>query len=178
VVQTATNVILIASNAIPFLSFSAPTSQLVCAGFPLTAVANDLDGVITNLQFLLNSTVIANFTSAPYRINLSYDYPGPGTFTAKALDDKGALRQTNIDVNFFTLPLHVLNLGGKLTNGAFKFCMLGEVGRSYEVLANTNLLTTNWTYVGTMEPTNGIWRFSDTNTAGVRQRYFRAHELP
>jgi len=178
VLQTSTNVILIASNAIPSLAFFAPTSQLVCAGFPLTALASDLDGVVTNVQFLLNSTIVANFTNPPYKGYLSYDFPGAATFTAKAYDDKGALRQTNISVDFYTLPLHVLNLGGKITNGPFRFCMLGEAGRNYEVLASTNLATTNWVYAGMMEGTNGIWRFSDTNTAGLKERYYRSHQLP
>src|SRR5882724_11719614 len=66
VVQTTTNIILIASNAIPALSLTAPTSQLVCVSFPLAAQASDLDGQVTNVQFLLNSTLIANFTNSPY----------------------------------------------------------------------------------------------------------------
>src|SRR5262249_32252810 len=47
VVQTDTNIILIASNALPALSFAAPTSQLTCISFPLTAQASDLDGQVT-----------------------------------------------------------------------------------------------------------------------------------
>ena len=176
--ETSTNVILIASNAVPSLAFFAPTSLLVCAGFSLTALASDLDGVVTNVQFLLNSTVVANFTNTPYKVTLSYDFPGPSTLTAKAYDDKGALRQTNINVDFYTLPVHVLNLGGKLTNGGFRFCMLGEPGRMYEIHGNTNLLGTNWNFLGIMESTNGVWRFTDTNTAGLNQRYYRAHQLP
>ena len=40
-------------------------------------------------------------------------------------------------------------------------------------LASTNLATSNWAYAGTMELTNGIWRFGDTNTAGLDERYYR-----
>ena len=73
------------------------------------------------------------------------------------------------------MPLHVLNLGGKLTNGQFKFCMLGENGKTYDVLVNTNLnFPSNWTAIGVMESTNGIWRFSDP--AGARSIFTALQE--
>jgi hypothetical protein len=159
------------------LSFSAPTSQLVCLSFPLSAQATDLDGQVTNVQFLLNSTVLASFTNPPYAIDVTYDFPGNATLTARAYDDKGGLRQTNVAVNFFTLPLHVVNLGGILSNGGFKFCMLGQAGKDYGVQANTNLNTTNWIEIGTMESTNGVWRFVDTNAPIINRRYYRARQL-
>jgi hypothetical protein len=176
-IHTPTEVILVASNAIPSLSFTAPTSQLACVAFPLSALASDLDGLVTNVQFLLNSTVIASFTNQPYEAVFSYDFPGASTLTARAYDNKGALRETNITVNFYTLPLHVLNPIGILTNGAFKICMLGQAGKDYSVQANTNLNTTNWINIGTMEVTNGAWRFLDTNTTSFNRRFYRARQL-
>ena len=97
--------------------------------------------------------------------------------TARAYDDKGALRDTNITINFYTLPLHVLNVVGFATNSGFKICMLGQSGKDYTVLANTNLATTNWLIIGAMESTNGTWRFVDTNTALFNRRFYRAREL-
>ena len=43
------------------------------------------------------------------------------------------------------------------------------------MLANTNLLTTNWVNLGPMAYTNGIWRFYDANTiTNLPRRYYRA----
>ena len=103
-----------------------------------------LDGLVTNVQFFLNSTQIANFTNPPYGTSISYDFAGPSTLTARAYDNKGALRETNLTVNFFTLPLHVISTPGAIVNGGFKLCMLGQAGNDYDVLASTNLNTTNW----------------------------------
>src|SRR6185503_1175688 len=114
VVQTDTNVILIASNAVPSLVLFAPTSQLICVGFPISAVASDLDGLVTNVQFFLNSTLIANFTNPPYETSISYDFAGSSILTARAYDNKGALRETNLTVNFFTLPLHAISTPGAI----------------------------------------------------------------
>src|SRR5262249_21893766 len=150
-------------NAIPALSFAAPTSQLTCISFPLTAEASDLDGQVTNVQFLLDSTVIANFTNPPYETIFTYDFASLSTLTARAYDNKGALRETNVPVNFHHLPLHVLNAVGILSNGYYKICMLGQAGKDYSIQANTNLSTTNWSDIGSMEVTNGTWRFLVTN---------------
>jgi len=86
-------------------------------------------------------------------------------------------QQRNVAVSFFTLPLHVIDAVGFLTNGGFKFRMLGQAGKNYSVLANTNLNTTNWSDLGTMEVTNGIWRFVDTNAPNFNRRHYRARQL-
>jgi hypothetical protein len=36
--------------------------------------------------------------------------------------------------------------------------MLGNAGANYQMQASTNPAVTNWTILGTMESTNGIWR--------------------
>jgi len=181
VVQTETNIILLASNAFPQLTFGAPTQQLVCAAYRLTAQTADIDGTVTNLLLLLNTNLIAsipNPSASPYQFDLSYDFPGPVTFTARASDDQGAVNETNINTLFYTMPLNVLSLGGFVTNAGFKFCMAGETGKTYETLVNDDLSTTNWFFVGLMEYTNGIWRFTDTGTTDYVHRYYRVHQLP
>ena len=75
-------------------------------------------------------------------------------------------------------PLHVLT-GGFRTNGlpaggqgAFKLCMCGETGHVYQVLASTNLSTTNWVVIGAMEGTNGGWRFLDMGATNRPRRFY------
>ena len=47
--------------------------------------------------------------------------------------------------------------GAFRTNEAFKLCMAGEAGSNYQLLASTDLNSTNWLPLGLMDPTNGIY---------------------
>lgn len=179
VVHTPTNVILVASNALPVLQLSGvPSNQLVCVPFRLHTAASDLDGTITNLSVLFGTNVIASFPSGSSQsFEFTHDFPGTTVFTARAYDNKGAIRETSVTTTYYTLPLHVLDLGGKVAGGAFKFCMLGEPGSNYLVLSATNVDQPpgEWVPLGLMENTNGIWRYFDQGTVTNRpMRYYRA----
>ena len=91
-----------------------------------------------------------------------------------------AARYTLLDSRCWatTLPLLALDPVGFQTNRAFKLCMTGEVGASYEIQANTNLVGTNWTVLGVMQNTNGIWRYSDVTASNSTYRAYRARQLP
>jgi len=175
---TATNVLLIASNAIPFVTFSAPQTQMVCVPFFLVATASDLDGYITNVDFLLGTNLLASLTNRPYLLRFSYDVPGPTAFSARAFDNQCATRTTNLNTTFVIPPLSNYLVGGMQTNGAFKICMVAQTGSDYSVLAITNLGTTNWANLGVMEATNGIWRYTDLAATNFLYRFYRARQLP
>ena len=95
-----------------------------------------------------------------------------------ATDNDGAQGATNATVTITTLPRLTLDAIGFQTNHAFKLLMLGDAGTNYQVLASTNLAVTNWTILGTMESTNGIWRYFDTTATNSPQRFYRAKQLP
>jgi hypothetical protein len=185
VVHTATNVLLIASNALPAVSLSGvPSNQLVCVPFRLSTFASDIDGSITNLTVFNGTNIVGTWTNGNSRsFGYTYDFPGVTVFTARAYDNKGAIRETNVTTTYYTMPLHVLNLGGVVTNGSasYKFCMLGQSGSNYNVVASTNVEAplASWTPIGTMEETNGIFRYSDIGaiTNQVR-RFYRAQQTP
>src|SRR5438094_566448 len=67
---------------------------------------------------------------------------------------------------------------GFQTNRAFKLCMSGKTGVNYEIQGKTNLSGTNWIALGTMQNTNGIWRFSDLTASNSTFRAYRARQLP
>jgi hypothetical protein len=46
------------------------------------------------------------------------------------------------------------------------------------MLATDDLSTSNWLVLGTMENTNGIWRFSDATATSSVHRFYRARQLP
>jgi len=127
---------------------------------------------------LQDTNVLASVSGSSATVTYSSDFPGDLTLTAIATDDKGASGVTNITVNFSTLPLLTLDPAGFQTNRWFKLCMTGEAGTNYEIQANTNVAGTNWIVLGTMQNTNGIWRFSDVTASNFTSRAYRARQLP
>jgi len=177
---TPASLVLIAgSNAFPSLTFTVAggNTQTVCVPFQLLATAADVDGAVTNLAVLLGGAAIASGNGAPLSPTVELDFPGAYTFTARADDNAGGTSLATQAVTLVTQPLHVLTAGFR-TNGVFKLCMLGEPGRDYQLLASTNLSTTNWMVIGVMESTNGVWRMLDGGATNHAWRFYRAVQVP
>lgn len=175
---TPTNLVLRAENLLPTVNLAAigGNTQLVCMPFKITASASDADGVVTNLTAFLNGSPLASGPGGPLNAQVESDFPATLPLTARATDDRGGVRWVTQHVQMTTLPLHVLSLGGDRSNG-FKICMLGETDSNYLVLAATNvsLPPAGWSALGTMEATNGIWRYFDAGTITNRPaRFYRA----
>ncbi|MCW5553718.1 MAG: hypothetical protein KIS67_16365 [Verrucomicrobiae bacterium] len=178
---TPTGLLLIAgSNAYPSLSFtvSGGTTQTVCVPFQLQAVAADVDGALTNVTILLDGSPLAGAGRLPVVTTSELGFPARYTFTARAQDNQGGTTWATQEVAVLSWPLHWLLPAGLRTNGAFKLCLLGETNRSYEVWATTDPDGTNWTVLGVMENTNGIWRFLYTGATNQPWRFDRAVEVP
>jgi hypothetical protein len=176
-VYTAKSVLLELGNVSPTARLAINPTQIVCHTFLITASGTDPDGTVTNLSLLQDTNVLVSVAGGSAQLTYSSDFPGDLTFTAIATDNKGASGVTNITVNLSTLPTLMLDGAGFQTNRSFKLCMTGEAGTNYEIQASTNLAGTNWIVLGTMQNTNGIWRFSDA-TATNSSRVYRARQLP
>lgn len=139
---------------------------------------NDYLRPITNVDFLVGTDLLARFTNAPYRLWTAFDFPGSQAFSVRATDGRGATTTVTSNIVFTALPLHVLNPCGTQGNGGFKVLMVGQAGKNYTLLAHTNLATTDWVPLGTMESTNGIWRFTDSAATNHPFRFYRARQQP
>ncbi len=174
--------VLRASNALPNLVVTAPATQFVCVPFLLNASATDLDGTVTNITFLSDTTEIGSVNAASGSLRVLYDFPGLVNFSARATDNRGGQKTVTTNVTFVTPPLHVLSLGGFFeTNTAFKLCMQGEEGSNYVVQAAavfSHPAVTQWQDIGTMTFANGIFRYSDSNATNFPRRYYRARQEP
>ncbi|PYI86585.1 MAG: hypothetical protein DME26_08745, partial [Verrucomicrobia bacterium] len=56
----------------------------------VTATANDPDGMIASVQFLVNGGLFATATAAPFTARVALETAGAYEFTARAIDDKSA----------------------------------------------------------------------------------------
>jgi hypothetical protein len=176
-VYTAKTVLVEPGNSPPTAKLTVPAQSLAGHTFTVKGSGTDLDGSVTNLTLLLGTNVLVSAPGSSAQVNFSSDFPGTLTFTAVATDNGGAQGATNATVAIITLPLLTLDAVGFQTNLAFKLCMLGVAGTNYQMLVSTNLAVTNWTILGTMESTNGIWRFFDP-AATNSSRFYRAKQLP
>lgn len=178
---TPTNLLLMASNALPSiaLTISGGSTQYVCQPFTIAVAGSDTDGSVTNASILFMDSPLATTGATTASASLEFDYPSTQTIVGIVQDNRGGASYSTQIVSFVTLPLHTLELGGFRTNG-FKICMLGEAGSNYVMLATTNLRVprANWTNLGTLEETNGIFRFFDTNTTGMPLRFYEAKQVP
>jgi hypothetical protein len=177
-VYTATNVLVEPGNAPPTAQLTVPSQPIAGHTFAVIGSGTDPDGTVTNLTLLLGTNVLASAPGSSAQASFSSDFPGNVTFTAVATDNNGAQGTTNATVAITTLPVRTLDARGFQTSLAFKLLMLGDAGTNYQVLASTNLAGTNWTLLGTMESTNGIWRYFDTTATNFALRFYRAKQLP
>jgi hypothetical protein len=178
IVYTSKTVLVEPGNAPPTAKLTVPAQSLAGHTFVVKGSGTDPDGTVTNLTLLLGTNIFVSVPGSSAQVNFSSDFPGNLTFTAVATDNEGAQGTTNATVTITTLPLLTLDAVGFQTNRAFKLCMLGVTGTNYQVWATTNLAVTDWTILGTMESTNGIWRFFDTTATNFPQRFYHAKQLP
>ena len=178
VIYTAKTVLLEPGNASPTAQLTVNPVQIACHSFLLRGSGSDPDGTITNVSLLLDTNVLASVSSSSAQVIVSHDFPEDLTFTALVTDNKGAMGATNIVVRVTTLPVRVLDPIGVQTNRAFKLCLCGEAGTTNRIEISDDLSATNWTDLGAMEHTNGIWRYSDKTATNSTHRFYRARQLP
>jgi len=176
-IYTSKTVLVEPGHVPPTAKLTVPAQSLAGHNFAVKGSGNSLDGTVTNLTLLVGTNVLVSAPGSSAQVNFSSDFPGTLTFTAVATDNEGAQGVTNATATINTLPLRTLDAVGFQTDLAFKLLMLGVAGTDYQVLASTNLAVPGWTILGTMERTNGIWRFLDT-AATNSSRFYQAKQLP
>jgi hypothetical protein len=174
----ATDVLVVLHHPPPTVQLTVPAQALAGHTFAVAGFGTCLEGTVTNFALLLGTNVLLSAPGSSASVNYSSDFPGNLTFTAVAMVNTGTQGQTNATVTITTLPLRTLDGIGFQANLGFKLLMLGAAGTDYQVQASTNLAVTNWTILGTMENTNGIWRYFDTTATNSPERFYRAEQLP
>ncbi len=182
-VYTNNTYLLIADNALPSVTVTAPTNDTrlcICEPFLFRATAGDIDGSITNLSLLVGTNVVASFTNGGTQVLVhTNDLAGYFTFTARAQDNMGGERIADPVTVLFTGKGGTNSIGVyRFSTNSVKLCMEGEPGKDYDLEASPSVETPSWNVIGQMSPTNGLWQFIDTNLTSFPQRYYRAIRLP
>jgi hypothetical protein len=164
-----------------------------------TPIMTTSDGVTyDSLPTLLSGTdvILSTNTYTPPGDNVPVTYPLPldtnvvaeitsgdeCTFRFYAADDQigylfnsynyGRGNQPLMNVTAKALPPRIL--GGMFTNGGFQLSGQAIPNSPCRILAVSNSMQTNWQALGTVTADVwGLFQFSDTNTAGQGQRFYR-----
>jgi probable HAF family extracellular repeat protein len=124
------------------------------ASFTISATVTDTAGTVTNVQFLVNSSVLANVSTAPWNATANGLTSGNYLLSAIAMDTTG-LRATNV-INVTvaaTVPSAVTLLNPVFDIAGFSFSFATQPGFNYagqycSPLALSNLWLTFTNFVG------------------------------
>ncbi|HEX5399108.1 MAG TPA: Ig-like domain-containing protein [Verrucomicrobiae bacterium] len=152
--------------------FSAP------ATVSLRASVTKGSGSVTNVEFLVNTTVLASKTTAPFFATASNLMAGSYSLSAIASDDAG-LKATNSVSISVVMPLTVALTNLALISGTnFQFSYLVNTGLSYVVQRSTDLASpANWVSLATNMALSNPAVFMDihaTNNPG----FYRVGRMP
>jgi chitinase len=173
--------ILVASpNVPPTVSITNPVSGTVFAApanVTIQAPASDTDGTVTNVQFLVGSTVLSNAATAPFSAVTNNLAAGSYTLSAIASDNNGATATNQVTISVVTPVSVLLSAPQGLPPANFHFSYTANVGLRYIVQRSTNLLSPNWTTLVTNMAGSGSINFTDLN-ATFNPGIYRVGRLP
>jgi plastocyanin len=176
---TATNSVNIVVDAPPIVTITNPVSGTVFAApanVTIRASASDSDGTVTNVQFLIGSTVLTNEAAAPFSAVTNNLASGSYTLSAVASDNNGIKATNTATISVVTpVPVSISSpLRPSPTN--FQFSYAANAGLRYVVQRSTNLLSTNWFTLATNTAAGNPVNFADTN-ATANPGFYRVGRL-
>jgi plastocyanin len=173
-------IIVASPNVPPTVSITNPVSGAVFAApanVTIQAPASDTDGTVTNVQFLVGSTVLSNAATAPFSAVTNNLAAGSYTLSAIASDNNGATATNQVTISVVTPVSVLLSAPRGLPPANFHFSYTANVGLRYIVQRSTNLLSPNWTTLVTNTAGSGSINFTDLN-ASFNPEFYRVGRLP
>jgi plastocyanin len=142
----ATNSVNIIVDAPPMLTITNPPGGITLsapASVTIQVSASDSDGTVTNVQFLVGSTVLGNVPTAPFSAVTNNLAAGSYTFSTVASDNNGVTATNAIAISVVT-PLPLVMSAPQLSSVNFQFSYAANPGLSYIVQLATNLDAPDW----------------------------------
>lgn len=172
------SIIVAAPNLPPTITITNPASGTVLAApANVTIHASATDDVsVTNVQFLVGSTVLTNKATAPFFAVTNNLPAGNYTLAAIASDNLGLKATNTVSISVVT-PLSLLISAPQKVAASFQFSYGVNTGLTYIVQSSTNLVVSNWVSMFTNKATSNPMVFVDgpaTNSA----RFYRVGRLP
>ena len=132
-------------------------------------------GTVTNVQFLVNNSLLASEDSGPFSAVTNNLTAGNYTLSAIALDDGGLSATNSIGISVIN-PMTVFLMNGSRASGTdFRFSYSADVGLNYVVQRSEDLL--NWIPLATNTAASNPVVFDDFNATNSLDSY-RVGRLP
>ena len=173
-------IIVASPNVPPTVTITNPVSGTVFAApanVTIQASASDTDGTVTNVQFLVGSTVLSNAAAAPFSAITNNLAAGSYTLSAIASDNSGAKATNAVTISVVTPVSVLLSAPQPVPPTMFRFSYTANTGLNYIVQRSTNLLSPNWTTLLTNMAGSGSINFTDQN-ATFNPGFYRVGRLP
>jgi hypothetical protein len=173
-------VIVNAANLPPTVQITNPPNATVLAApanVTIQATAADADGSVTNVQFLVGASVLANKASAPFTATTNNLVAGNYTLSAIASDDGGAKATNSVNISVVTPVAVDLTSPVWHPPTMFQFSYSANTGLSYFVQRSTNMLLQGWISLATNLATNAPVTFVDSNTPSP-SGFYRVGRVP
>lgn len=168
-----------AANVPPTIALASPTNGTVYAApatVNLQATTTDSDATVTNVQFLIGSTVVSNATASPFAATTNLLVAGSYTISAVATDTVGLKNTNSVAVSVVTpVTLNISSL--QRTSGTFQFNYAANAGLSYVVQKTTNLISSVWTPISTNQASGNPVIFTDSHATNA-PGFYRVGRLP
>ncbi len=174
------SVIVTTANHAPLVTITNPMSGTVFAApanVTIRASASGNGGTLTNVEFLANSTVLSNVTTAPYSVVANSLAAGGYTLSAIAANDSGLRATSSVPISVVSPVPIVLSTPALQPAPNFQFSFTSDAGLSYVVQRSTNLLANNWLPLATNLAGSSSVTFTEIN-ATVNPAYYRVGLLP
>lgn len=168
-----------APNTPPVITITNPASGTVLAApanVTIQASATD-NGSVTNVQFLVGTTVLTNKTAAPFFGVTNNLVAGSYTLAAIASDNLGAKATNTVTLNVVNPVPITIGTPARTSPTNFQFSYAANIGLRYVIERSTNLLATNWLTLVTNTAASNPVNFADTN-ATASPGFYRVGRLP
>jgi plastocyanin len=179
---TATNSVNVIVDTPPTVTITNPLNNATLsapANVTIQASASDPDagGSVTNVQFLVGSTVLTNETTAPFSAATNNLAAGSYTLSAVASDNNGVKNTNAVTISVVTPVQTTLSGASQTFSTNFQFNYSANVGLSYIVQRSTNLAPANWITLVTNVAASNPVAFVD-NHATNGPGFYRVGRLP
>jgi plastocyanin len=173
-------VIVVAAALPPLIAITNPVSGAVFAApadVTIRATATNGSAAVTNVQFLVGPTVLANVTAAPFAATADNLAAGSYTLSAIAEDSNGVTATNSVAISVVT-PLAVALTNSEASAGTnFQFSYLVNTGLSYVVQFSTNLAPADWISLVTNVAASNPAAFVDLHATN-NPAFYRVGRLP
>ena len=159
------------TNPAPGTVFAAP------ANVTIQASASGNGGTVTNVEFLVDSTVLGNDTTAPYSAVANSLAAGSHTLSAIAANSTSLTATNSVFISVVNPSPILLSVPTPQPAGNFQFSFTADTGLRYVVQRSTNLLSPDWANLGTNQAGGSSVTYTDLNTT-VSPAYYRVGRLP